>query len=139
MAVGDEVLGGLVYLEVEATEVAVGDLGTVDLDTFIDALEMRRGIEAGAIAGGGEDAAEGCGRRSFAVGAGNEDAGKGVLRIAECGGECAHVGEHEFAPRRAYGRRGEFMTERVQTVERGLVGHEDIVARCSSRERLGLR
>ncbi len=52
----DETTGGFVDLKVEAGEVFVGYLGAVDLDALVDADQVGRGVEAGAIASGGEDA-----------------------------------------------------------------------------------
>ena len=73
----DEAAGGLVDLEVEAGEVVVGDLDAVDLDALVDADEVGRGVEAGAVAGGGEDAGQGGGRGAFAVGSGDQDRREG--------------------------------------------------------------
>ena len=97
---GDETAGGVVDVEVEAGEVVVGDGGAVDPDALVDAGEVRGGVEGGAVAGGGEDAGERGGGRALAVGSGDEDGGESGLRIAEGGGENAHVGEVEFAARR---------------------------------------
>ena len=46
--------GGVVDLEVEAGEVVVGDGCAVDPDALVDAGEVGRGVEGGAVAGGGE-------------------------------------------------------------------------------------
>ena len=143
LAGGDEALGGVIDEEVEAGEVVVGDFGEgviwpAELDALVDAAQVRGGIERGAVAGGGEDAGEGSGGGAFAVGAGDQDAGEAVLRVAESGAEGAHVGEVEFAARwgqlaDAIGRRkyglalDEFLAEGVEAVNRGGVGHRDIV------------
>lgn len=98
-ALGDEAVSGVIDLEVEAGEIFVRDLFAVDLDTLVDADEVRRGVESGAIAGGGQDAAERGGGAAFAVGSGDEDSRKGALRIAKGSHEGAHMGEVEFAAR----------------------------------------
>ena len=94
----DEVLRGLVDAEVEAGEVSSGSremsrdndgcqmAAAVDADALVDANEMRRGVERGAIAGGGEDAGQRGGSRAFAVGPGDQDGGELALRIAQRAG-----------------------------------------------------
>ena len=69
-------LRGIVDAEVDGGEGIVGDFGAIDADALVGAREMRRGVEAGAQAGGGQDRGEGRGRGAFAVGAGDEDGGK---------------------------------------------------------------
>ncbi|WP_433984331.1 hypothetical protein [Tunturiibacter empetritectus] len=99
----DEMAGGLVDLKVEAGEVLVGDLLPVDLDSLVDADQVGRGVEAGAVACGGEDAAESGGRGAFTVGSGNQNRGEGGLRVAQGSGEDPHVGEVKL-PARGTGR-----------------------------------
>jgi hypothetical protein len=135
----DEVPGGFVYLEVEAGKVFVGDGDAVDLDALVDADEVGRGVEAGAVASGREDAGEGSGGRAFAIGSGDQDRGKGLLRVSESGGEGAHVGEIELSPRRAGGRGREFMAKSVQMVDRCGVGHAAILGDRASYRRMGER
>jgi hypothetical protein len=93
----DEVAGSFVDAEVEAGEVFVGDLAAVNLDALVDAAEMGRGVEGGAIAGGGEDAGKGGGGAAFAVGSGDEDGREGELGVAEGFGKDAHMVELELA------------------------------------------
>ena len=106
-----------------------------DLDALVDADEVRRGVEAGAVAGGGEDAGERGGGAAFAVGSGDEDGGEAGLRVAERGGEGAHVGEVELAARaRPGGGGGELLAEGVEMVDRGGVGHGAILGEVSIRD-----
>ena len=84
---GDELGGGGLDASVDGGEIGVGDGCAVDANAFVDADEMGRGVEGGAVSGGGEDGGEGGGGRAFAVGSGDEDGGKALLGIAECGGE----------------------------------------------------
>jgi hypothetical protein len=74
------------------------------LHALVDADQVRRGVEAGAQPGGGEDRGERGGRRAFAVGARDEDGTEVLLRIAERSHEDAHLGQLELAPRLAGGR-----------------------------------
>ena len=135
---GDEAAGGVVDLEVEAGEVVVGDGVAVDLDALVDADEVGRGVEAGAVAGGGEDAGERGGGGAFAVGSGDEDGGEGGLGVAERCGEDAHVGEVELAAGRSGRGGGEFVAEGVEMVDRcdvghgGILGEVSISARCDA-------
>ena len=93
---------------------------------------MRRGVEGGAVAGGGEDAGEGGGGAAFAVGSGDEDGREGGLGVAEGRGEDAHVGEVELAAWRG-GRRGgvkcrsQLMPQGVEMVDGCVVGHGGIL------------
>ena len=48
--VEDELPGGRVDAEIEAGEVFVGDVAAVELDALVDAVEVRRGVEANAQA-----------------------------------------------------------------------------------------
>ena len=73
----DEALGRGVDLEVEAGEVVVGDLDAVDLDALVDAGEVGRSVEGGAVAGGREDARERGGGGALAVGSGDQDGREG--------------------------------------------------------------
>ena len=134
----DEAAGGVVDLEVEAGEVVVGDLDAVDLDALVDADEVRRGVEAGAVAGSGEDARERGGRGAFAVGSGDQDRGEGGLRIAERGGEDAHVDEVELAAGGAGCGRGELVAQGVEMVDRCGVRHGAILGDVAGIERDGL-
>ncbi len=94
------------------------------MDALVDAGEVRAGVKAGAVAGGGEDGGEGRGGGAFAVGSGDEDAGDGGVRVAERGGEPAHVLEIELAARDAGLRGGEFGAERVEMRDGFGVGHD---------------
>ncbi len=123
----DEEAGGLVDLEVEAGEVFVGDLGAVDLDAFVDTDEVGRGVEAGAVAGGGENAGQGRGGGAFAVGSGDQDGRKGILRVSQGCGEDAHMGKVELAAGSTGGGRGEFMPQSVEMVDRCSIGHGAIL------------
>ena len=67
-------------------------------DSLVDAHQVRRGVEAGAQAGGGEDAGESGGGGAFAIGAGDEHGAKALLGIAERSHEGAHLGQLELAP-----------------------------------------
>ena len=135
-ALADEAFGGGVDLEVEAGEVFVRDLEAVDLDAFVDAREVGRGVEGGAVAGGREDARERGGGATLAVGSGDEDGGEGQLRIAEGCGEDAHVGEVEFAARRCGGGGGQLLAEGVEMVDRCVVGHGSILGDVGGRPRI---
>ena len=98
---------------------------------------MRRGVEAGAVAGSGEDAGEGGGGGAFAVGSGDQDGGEGGLRVAERGGEDAHVGEVELAAGSAGCGWGELVAQGVEMVDRGGVGHGAILGDVTGIERDG--
>lgn len=90
--------------------------GTVgDADALGDAGEVGRGVEAGAQAGGAEDGGERGGGAALAVGAGDEDGREPKLRVAEGGGEGAHVGELELAAR---GRGGKLLPKPMQSIDR---------------------
>jgi len=123
----NEEAGGFVDLEVEAGEVFVRDLDAIDLDAFVDADQVRRGVETCAVAGCCEDAGQGGGGGAFAVGSGDQDGGEGVLRVAEGCGEDAHVGEVKLAAGGAGWGRGELMAQGVEMVDRGSVRHAAIL------------
>ena len=127
----DQAPGSFVDLEVEAGEVVVRNLGAVDLDALVDTDQVRRGVEAGAVAGGGEDAGERGGRGAFAVGSGDQDGGEAGLRIAKSGGEDAHVGEVELAAGCAGSGRGELVAQSVEMVDRSSVRHGAILGECA--------
>jgi hypothetical protein len=58
-------------------------------DAFVDAVEVRRGVEADAEAGFAGDGGQGGGGGSFAVGAGDENGWELPLGVAERGAEDA--------------------------------------------------
>jgi len=95
-----------------------------DADALGDAGEVRRSVEASAVAGGGEDACERRGGAALAVGPGDQDGGELRLRIAQGAGQDAHVLEVEFAAR---GGWSELQTERVQMFDRGNKRHAAIL------------
>jgi hypothetical protein len=118
-----ELLRRLVNAEVEAGEVIVGNLGVIDADALVDALQMRRGVEADVRAGGGEDGGQcGC-RGAFAVGSGDEHGAKMLMRVAEGGKQGAELVEREFSPRLARARV-QLRRHGVELIDGGGVGHE---------------
>lgn len=68
----------------------------VYLHAFAEADEVRRGVKAGAVAGGAVNRFEHGGGRAFAVGAGDVDRRECVFRIAERAGEEPHAVDAEF-------------------------------------------
>ena len=108
--------------EVARGEVVVGNLSAIDADALIGAVEMGRGIEAGAEAGGGEDGRKCGGSGTFAVGACDKDAGKALLGIAEVGQQDADLGERKLAAR-APGLRVKLRGQGVQCIDGRGVGH----------------
>ena len=74
-----------------------------ELNAFIHTLQMRRSIQACAVAGAGKNAGKhGCGR-AFSIRARNEHGRKAALRRAKSGGERPHVIELKFTFWRTWG------------------------------------
>ena len=119
----DQAPGGFIDLKVEPGEVFVGNLCAVNLDAFVDADQVGRGVEAGAVACGDEDAGQSGSRRALAVGSSDQNGGKGGLRIAERSGQNTHVGQVELAAGGAGGGRGELVAQGVKMVDRSSVRH----------------
>jgi hypothetical protein len=119
----DEAAGGLVDVEVKTGEVFVGDGGTIDLDALVDADEVGRGIEGGAVAGSGQDAGEGGSGGAFAIGSRDEDGRKGGLRVAKSRRKDTHLGKVELAPGRGWRGGSEFVTQGVEMIDRCSVRH----------------
>ncbi len=67
-AVEDQLVGCVVDAKEEGGEGVVVDLDAVKSDALVGALQMRRGIEAGAHSGGGKNRGQRGRRRAFAVG-----------------------------------------------------------------------
>ena len=63
-------------------EIIVANHGAIDLDAFIDAAQVRRGVKTRPIAGAGKNAGQGRRGGSFTVGAGNQYGGEVALSIA---------------------------------------------------------
>ena len=115
--------GAVVDAEVEAGKILVGDGRAVNADALVDALKVRRGVKAHAVAGALENRGErGC-RGAFAVGAGDEHGAKTLLRMAEGFDQRAHLLEPKLAPRLT-GGRVQLADSGVKTVERRSVRHE---------------
>ena len=113
---GDERGGDLGDALVGGGEVRVRNgLAAAD-DALIDAQQMRRSVEAGAVRRGMQDGGESGRRGAFAVGSGDEHGGKVALRVAERLAESAHVRQIELA------RGMQLVAEGVQRFDRGLVG-----------------
>ena len=72
-------------------EVVVAQRLAVDGDAFVDAFQMRRGVQAGAHAVGAADGLRHAGRGALAVGAGDVDDAERLLRMTQ------HV-EHQVHP-----------------------------------------
>jgi hypothetical protein len=119
---------------VGAGEVSVGDLFARHADALVHAHEVRRGVEAGAVAGGAQDTLEHSGGRALAVGPGDEHRGEAALRVAQGGQQRAHVRQVELVRGRvvqlvAEGhqlrdcrlvRQRKALSPRILTDERGL-------------------
>ena len=65
----------------------------VDLDALALAVEMGRGVEPGAAAGGLQQRRQQAGHRALAVGAGDDDAAEALLRIPAAPQQGAHPGQ----------------------------------------------
>ncbi len=93
-----------------------------DADAFVDAHQVRRGVQAGAQAGGFQDAGQHGGGGAFAVGAGDVDGAELLVRIAEMRGEGADVCEVEFGGAGVLGR-GQFAAQGEEIADGLVVGH----------------
>ena len=78
-------------------------------------------VERGLVSGCAKDGRQSGGSRAFAIGPGDEHAGKSALRIADCSQHLAHVGQVEFVR----GSGGQFVAEGVKLLDGGLVRHAD--------------
>ena len=66
-------------------EARLADALAIDTEALTHAAQVRRGIEAGAIAGRGEDGGKGRAHRALAVGAGDVQDRQAALRAAQVG------------------------------------------------------
>ena len=131
-SIGDQAAGTVVDAEVEPGKVLVADGRTVDANALVDALEMRRGVEADAVASALQDRGQSGSGRTLAVGAGNQYGAKSLFRMAERFDQRAHLLKTELAPRLA-GRRVQLTHPSMETVERRSVRHSSIVASIPGR------
>jgi len=93
-----KLLSNIVNAKIKPGKGVIGNLRQIDADALVHTLEMRRGVEAGAHAGGSQNRGQrGC-RRSLAVGPGHEHSANMALRIAQRGQQDAHLVEREFSP-----------------------------------------
>ena len=111
-----QLVGCIVNAKEECGEGVVVDLDAVKADALVGALQMRRGIEAGAHSGGGKNRGQRGSRRAFAVGSGDQHRGKAAVRIAECTQQNANLVEREFAPGLA-GARVELRHHCIQLID----------------------
>src|SRR5258706_11899996 len=81
-AFGDEILSSPFDAVVQAGEIIVSDGGAVHANPFVNADQMRRGVETDAISGHLQDGSEGGSRRAFAVGSRDQHRGELGLRAA---------------------------------------------------------
>src|SRR5580700_11365591 len=104
-------------------EIFVRDVLATDANALVDALEMRRGVEARAQTRGAQDGFEHRGRGAFAVGAGDMRAGRGALRLAESLRKNGDIFEAELLDERLLWR-GQFPPQRKKRANGFLVRHE---------------
>ena len=67
----------------------------VDLETLLDAAQVRRGEQAGAVAGAAVDGGQHRRGRTLALGAGDVDDAQAAVRIAQSAQQTAHAVELE--------------------------------------------
>jgi hypothetical protein len=128
----DQPSRAVVHAEVVAREGLVGDERAGDPDPFVDPIQMRRGVQARPIAGGQQDRRERGRGGSFAVGPGDEDRAKALLRMPEGGDQRPHLLQPKLAPRlpRSNVQLG---GASVKSVEGGGIGHRSVPAEGSLR------
>jgi hypothetical protein len=126
----DEAFGGGVDLEVKPGKLIVGDRLAIDLNTLVNAGEVGRGVESCAVASCGEDAGQGGGGGSLAVGSGDQDRGEPILGISQSTCEDTHVLQVELTAGadRCGGIGSELKTTTVQVIDCCSVRHVDILA-----------
>ena len=104
-------------------EIVVVDFQAVDPDAFVDALQVRRGVEAGARARSIDDGFKDGGGRAFAVGAGHMGARDRAVRRAHALRHSRDVLQVELL-HVGLARRGKLFAQRQKVVNRFLVRHE---------------
>src|SRR5208282_4292702 len=122
LAGGQQLLDERVDAGERGSEIVVVDFQAVDANALVDALQVRRGVEAGAGAGGVKDGFEDRSGRSLAVGAGDVDAGDGAVGRAETLGEAGDVFEVELLDVRL-ARRGKLFAEGEKIMDGVVVVH----------------
>src|ERR1700682_3947051 len=115
----DEPLGGSVDHVVQQGKLVVADFFPIDSDALVDPNQMRRGVQARAYTGSLQDRSQGCCGRAFAIGPGNQNAGKSPLRMIECPEQYAHVVQVELG--RWHLRQ--FVAQGVDSRNGSFVGH----------------
>jgi len=125
LALFNQPLRGGADAEKMLREIGVGDLGSVNANALIGAAEVRRGVEAGAQSGGGEDRGEGRGGRAFAIGSSDQNGREGAVRIAQRGKKRTDLLQRELSPGLA-GLRGQFWRHCGEMIDGGLVRHTDV-------------
>ena len=81
-------MAAIVDTEVERGEGVIRDFGAVDADALVGAREMRRRVQPSAQAGSGQDGSQRRGGRPFAIGAGDQNRAKTLVRIAKRCKQC---------------------------------------------------
>jgi len=93
-------LRGVLDAFVDGTELNVGDGLAVDPHALVDANEMGRAVERSLVSGDAQDGRERCAGGAFAVGSGDEHAGKTALGIPQRRQHLTHIDEIELVGRR---------------------------------------
>lgn len=104
----------------QAHEIFFGAGLAVDRQSLLDPLQVGRGKNAGAQAGGFEDRADHRRRRALAFGARDMNHPEALLRIAQPGQEFDHPFELEFAGAVGDGERPFVVDPVVEELQRGL-------------------
>ena len=103
-------------------ELVIGDVFAVQAQPLVDAFEVRRSVEARAQPGRAKDALHHCGRRAFAVGAGDVHRGISVVWIAQALGEHGDFAQVELRCARLL-RGGQLPPQRQQVTDGIFVRH----------------
>ncbi len=118
-SLAQKVLSGLLDAVVYRAKLGIRNLFPVYANTLVDPHQMRRAVKPGLVAGRAQDRGECRGGGSFAVGAGDQHAGKAAFRIAQRQQHLANVAQIELVRR----RRGQLVPERVKLFNRACVRH----------------
>ena len=124
IAFPNQPLGGAVDHVMEQREIVVVDRLAIEANPLIDANQMRRCIESCLQPGSLQDGRQRGGRRTLAVGAGDQHSRKAIFRMPQCRQQHPYVGQIELVRRRLR----QLVAQRVHLRQCGFVGQGQLSA-----------
>src|ERR1022692_4883630 len=124
IAFSNQSLGGAVDYVMEQREIVVVDRRAIEANPLINANQMRRCIESCLQPGSLQDGRQRSGRRTLAVGAGDQHSWKTIFRMPQCRQQHPYVRQIELVRRRLR----QLVAQRVHLRQCGFVGHRSLVS-----------